>query len=126
MRGALQVFTAADTLLEIEAATGAELTFEVPGRLVELPVDEGQQVKQGQLLARLDPQDYRNQVAQARASYLKAEQDYKRSQELYANRSIALAEFQADKAAFELATEQRAGLAYLRANHLLDLKLLPA
>ena len=34
-------------------------------------------------------------------------------------------EYRADKAAFELATEQRAGLAYLRANHLLDLKLLP-
>jgi hypothetical protein len=35
-------------------------------------------------------------------------------------------EYRADKAAYELATERRAGLAYVRANHLLDLKLLPA
>lgn len=35
-------------------------------------------------------------------------------------------EYRADEAAYELAAERRAGLAYLRANHLLDLKLLPA
>lgn len=35
-------------------------------------------------------------------------------------------EYRADKAAFELAIEHRAGLAYLRANHLLDLRLIPA
>jgi len=35
-------------------------------------------------------------------------------------------EYRTDKPAFEFATERRAGLAFLRANHLLDLKLLPA
>jgi HlyD family secretion protein len=36
--------------------------FKVPGRIVELPVEEGQQVEQGALLARLDDADYRQKV----------------------------------------------------------------
>jgi HlyD family secretion protein len=36
--------------------------FKVPGRIVELPVEEGQQVEQGALLARLDSADYKQRV----------------------------------------------------------------
>lgn len=36
--------------------------FKVQGRLAELPVEEGQRVKAGQLLARLDQRDFRQQV----------------------------------------------------------------
>lgn len=39
------------------------ISFKVPGRIVELPVQEGQYVKQGDLLARLDDDDYRQQVS---------------------------------------------------------------
>jgi HlyD family secretion protein len=38
------------------------VSFKVPGRIVELPVEEGQLVKEGDLLARLDSEDYRQQV----------------------------------------------------------------
>ena len=37
--------------------------FKVPGRIVELPVEEGQQVEQGALLARLDNADYKQRVS---------------------------------------------------------------
>ncbi len=37
--------------------------FKVPGRIVQLPVDEGQWVEQGTELAQLDNADYRQQVA---------------------------------------------------------------
>ncbi len=37
--------------------------FKVPGRIVELPVQEGQYVNKGDLLARLDDEDYRQQVS---------------------------------------------------------------
>jgi len=37
--------------------------FKVPGRIVDLPIEEGQSVKTGQLLARLDTDDYRQQLA---------------------------------------------------------------
>jgi HlyD family secretion protein len=36
--------------------------FKVPGRIVELPVEEGQQVAQGALLARLDDADFKQRV----------------------------------------------------------------
>jgi HlyD family secretion protein len=39
------------------------LSFKVTGRIVELPVDEGMTLKSGDLLARLDSDDYRQQVA---------------------------------------------------------------
>lgn len=39
------------------------ISFKVPGRIVELPVQEGQYVKQGDLLARLDDDDYRQQAS---------------------------------------------------------------
>ena len=42
--------------------------FKVPGRIVALPVEEGQWVEQGALLAQLDSDDYRQQVAMDEAS----------------------------------------------------------
>jgi HlyD family secretion protein len=38
------------------------VSFKVQGRIVDLPVEEGQQVKQGDLLARLDDADYKQKV----------------------------------------------------------------
>jgi len=37
--------------------------FKVPGRIVDLPIEEGQQVEQGALLARLDDADYKQRVS---------------------------------------------------------------
>jgi HlyD family secretion protein len=57
---------AADTTLRISGNIEAHesvVSFKVQGRIVELPVQEGQYVKQGDLLARLDNDDYRQQVS---------------------------------------------------------------
>ncbi|GLH72483.1 hemolysin secretion protein D [Geothrix limicola] len=40
-----------------------EVSFRVPGKVLERPVDEGQSVKAGQLLARLDAKDLEQQAA---------------------------------------------------------------
>ena len=37
--------------------------FKVPGRIVQLPVEEGQWVEQGKVLAQLDTDDYRQEIA---------------------------------------------------------------
>ena len=39
------------------------VSFKVTGRIIDLPVDEGMTLKAGDLLARLDNDDYRQQVA---------------------------------------------------------------
>ena len=52
---------------QIRAGETAELGFEVAGRIIELPVKEGQQVNEGDMLARLDPADYQAGLNQAEA-----------------------------------------------------------
>jgi HlyD family secretion protein len=57
---------ASDKVLKISGNIEAHesvVGFKVQGRLVELPIEEGQLVKRGDLLARLDQSDYRQQVA---------------------------------------------------------------
>jgi membrane fusion protein YbhG len=44
------------------------VSFKVQGRIINLPVDEGSTVKAGELLARLDSSDYRQEVDVERAS----------------------------------------------------------
>lgn len=54
-----------DTTLKISGNIEAHesvVGFKVQGRLIELPIEEGQLVKAGDLLARLDQTDYRQQV----------------------------------------------------------------
>jgi HlyD family secretion protein len=44
------------------------VSFKISGRIVELPVEEGQNVQAGRLLARLDDDDYRQDVAVSEAA----------------------------------------------------------
>lgn len=50
-----------------------EVSFKIPGRVEERPVDEGEMVKPGQLLAKLDPRDLKADVDLRRAEVQAAE-----------------------------------------------------
>jgi len=50
-----------------EANEEVNLGFEAGGILIERPVDKGDEVKKGQLLARLDPRDFKNELSAAKA-----------------------------------------------------------
>lgn len=72
------------------AGQEVNLSFRVTGPLIELPADVGDEVKAGDVVARMDPQDYLNalgtatgslQAAQATAR--KAAADHKRIQNVY-------------------------------------------
>lgn len=56
-----------------EAVEEVNVSFEVPGRLIERPVDVGADVKAGALLAKLDPRDFENSLAQAEARATRAQ-----------------------------------------------------
>jgi RND family efflux transporter MFP subunit len=43
---------------EIQAVRSVKLGFEVAGRIVELPIEDGLRLNEGELLGRLDPADY--------------------------------------------------------------------
>jgi len=55
-----------------EATQEVNLGFEVSGTLVKRPVDKGDRVEKGQLLAQLDLRDFTNMLESARAEYDRA------------------------------------------------------
>lgn len=66
----------------IESQRRAELAFRVPGKLMELPIKEGDPVEQDQVIARLDPTDYRLVVEEREATLFKAQRDLERAKPL--------------------------------------------
>ena len=72
---AVAVATAADQVMErtvavigsLAAHDEATLSVKVPGRLQTLAVDLGSSVRQGQLIAQVEPKDYELQLTQAEA-----------------------------------------------------------
>lgn len=58
---------------KIKAVDNAQLSFRVPGSLVEVPAKEGHRVQKGDLLARLDPHDYEVAVQELEARLYEAE-----------------------------------------------------
>ncbi|GGU49514.1 glycoside hydrolase family 43 [Pseudomonas laurentiana] len=61
-------------------ATEVQIASKVPGRLADVLVDEGDTVKQGQLLARIDTRTLEAQRSQAEAEVLRAKQNYAAAQ----------------------------------------------
>jgi RND family efflux transporter MFP subunit len=86
----------------------AEVSFLVSGKVIFVGPREGEYVKKGQLLASLDPTDYRlalsasaAKVEQARVAFLRAEDEYGRMKFLYESKSLAANDFEKFKAAFD-------------------------
>ena len=90
----------------IEAADRTELSFQVGGRIQELPVVEGDEVKAGTLIAQLDQRDYRNQVASAKAQFDNAEDEYRRSLRLSDTNVISQSELELRKSQRDIAKAQ--------------------
>jgi membrane fusion protein, multidrug efflux system len=108
---------------EVQARVESRLGFRVPGKIIRRPVELGQRVKAGQVLAQLDPQDYKLSEAAARAQLAAAATnrdlagaDYKRYKDLKEQNFISSAElerrdslFQAAQAQFDAARAQLSG-----------------
>lgn len=57
------------------------LTAEVRGKLVEFPVKEGQRLHAGDLIAQVDPREYRLQVDRLRAELISSRNEYDKTKE---------------------------------------------
>lgn len=82
--GVLQVesreFAAAVTLTgDVQARVQTDLSFRVGGKIISRSVDVGDHVKAGQVLARLDPKDLKNNVESAKAEVFAAQARVKQS-----------------------------------------------
>jgi HlyD family secretion protein len=85
------------------------------GEIIEMPVQTGDEVRRGQLLAKIDPRIPRNDLAQAEANLTVAKAQLqnataqlKRSEDLYQSKSIAQTDYEAAKLSY--ATAQSAVL----------------
>ncbi|MFD1007626.1 efflux RND transporter periplasmic adaptor subunit [Oceanisphaera ostreae] len=88
----------------VRAVQRAELAFNVPGRLIELPVQEGQRVAKGDLVATLDGENYQIVLASAQAEYNKARTDYNRVLKIWKqSQAVAKAEVDQKLTAMEVA-----------------------
>jgi RND family efflux transporter MFP subunit len=65
---------------EIQPRYQADIGFRVSGKILQRPVDVGTQVKNGDLLARLDPQQFRQDLEVAKSEVAVAEAEVTRSQ----------------------------------------------
>ncbi|MEO1045881.1 MAG: efflux RND transporter periplasmic adaptor subunit [Pseudomonadota bacterium] len=73
----------------IEASQSSTLAFQVGGFLQDFPVRNGQAVRRGEVIGRLDQRRYRNAVTSARAQYEAAEAEYQSAERLLEQDAIA-------------------------------------
>ncbi len=97
----------------IQAQTEINQSFRIDGRLVERAVDIGDNVKPGQLIARLDPQNEesalqsaRAQLAGANAQLVEARANYNRMAELVVENAVSRAQYDQAKALLQSAEAQ--------------------
>lgn len=80
-----------------------QLAFKVGGIIQDLRVDEGDRVRTGQTLARLDLSEIDAQVQEAKSALEKARRDLRRTRRLYRDSVATLAELQNAQTAVETA-----------------------
>jgi multidrug efflux pump subunit AcrA (membrane-fusion protein) len=77
----------------ISASQRAELSFRVNGTLQKILVKEGDRVKKDQVLARLDPTDYKIRVSDRQATFDKASKNFARAKELIQDGTISQSDY---------------------------------
>jgi RND family efflux transporter MFP subunit len=68
---------------KVSPVQDAEMAFEVAGKIIEFPVDEGQAVKKGDVLARLDPRDFEANLGAKAAKERAAKATYERNKAVH-------------------------------------------
>src|SRR2546426_4140812 len=112
------------TILQTVSATGkiqpeteVKISPEVAGEIIDLPVEDGKAVKKGDLLVKIKPDSYKALLEQQeaaisaakatnlqqKATMVKAEQDLKRADDMYAKKTISIQEYNAAQAASDVA-----------------------
>lgn len=102
---------------KIQPETEVTISPDVAGEIVDLPVKEGDEVKQGDLLCVIKPEIYisalkraeaslnssQARLAQAEAQRIEREMAYKRAKQLFEKGTIPIAEYESAEAAFRVA-----------------------
>ena len=97
----------------VHAEYEPSLSFRVAGKITERKVDIGQSVKKGQILASLDPSDYRlsadsaiAQTAASKSNYVTQRANLERYKQLLQQNFVSQAQYDSQKAQFDSAKAQ--------------------
>ncbi|RXJ67689.1 hypothetical protein CRV08_09980 [Halarcobacter ebronensis] len=82
---------------QIEAFQDTVMAFEVNGKIVDFYYKEGQNVKKGSVIAKLDDELYKANYDSAKADYIKANKDYERYKKLYEDKYISKTDYEKQK-----------------------------
>jgi RND family efflux transporter MFP subunit len=86
----------------VEASQTVDVSFEVAGEVLDLPIRQGQTLRAGDLVAALDPLNFDLAVQEAAVQLRLAEQDLARKEALLRDRSISQSVVDEARAQFEL------------------------
>lgn len=121
LRNIVEIVTASG---KVQPVTEVKISPDVSGEIIELPIREGDFVRRGDLLARINPDLYlsaldrvaatvstsranlantRARASQAEAQFINARASFNRSQQLFDQHAISEAEFEAAQAQFLVA-----------------------
>lgn len=90
----------------IEPWTSLELMAQVNGALVEVRVQEGDFVQAGQVLALIEPDEYRFALDAAEAAHAQAMAEYERNRTMYRDKVISTAGLESSETRLRLATAE--------------------
>jgi len=102
---------------KIQPKTEVKISADVSGEIIELYVEDGDSVQQGQLLLKINPDIYlstierlqasvnssKSQLLQTEAQLLEKKQNYDRNKKLYDKETISKAEFESIEIAYKIA-----------------------
>jgi RND family efflux transporter MFP subunit len=88
----------------VDAIQKADISFRVDGKINKILVKEGDKVKKGQLLAELDPTDFKIKLKDRQASYDTAKANFDRAKELVAKGAISRVEHDDIRAKYHTAS----------------------
>ena len=87
---------------EIQGAQNVNIAFEVPGRIIEMPAQEGIEVNEGDILARLDPADYQASLDAAAARARASKETFDRFAEVFERGAISRQELDNRRRQYEV------------------------
>jgi RND family efflux transporter MFP subunit len=87
---------------KVQAANKVDLSFQVSGPLVDLPVSKGQNVKKGELLAKIDPRDFQSKLKAAEAQFKKSKADLARIKPLVKKNLVSKSDVDKYEALFDV------------------------
>ncbi len=88
---------------KLSSSSEIKLSFKTGGIIRNIYKDDGDKVKRGEILAKLNLSEINSQVAQAREGFQKAERDLNRIENLYKDSVVTLEQLQNMRTAFEVA-----------------------